>query len=234
MLTVLRCDLSIAVLNRSSPVFFSQPAEAFVPYPSQLLPLTKEKEALRSRESDHWMDLLDPKLEELWHVVRKFCLLVDVAAQKQRRISADFISDTMMAVIYRLLHWEANESSLAEIFRLGLVANSYHCFVQWQNLKLPQFPFPLAYRDRILSIDADSQVPSTMMIWLIMVGAISLFELAENDSLRLRLCDLIESCKIKTWSQMRTVLSSFMFIPLLDEEIGKSIFDEVRLKPRNK
>lgn len=67
------------------------------------------------------------------------------------------------------------------------------------------------------------------MLWLLMTGAISLFNISNETWLRECLREYIDRCQVHTWKEMQHTLESFMWIAALDERLGKQIYDELCL-----
>jgi hypothetical protein len=124
-------------------VFFSQPSEPVIEYPEKLLPASDDK--MCSQDIMALIRNMDNDLATAWRVMRRFCLLVNLGTQTQRLMRLEIIHETMTAVMYRLLHMGFAADSMNETVRHGLLAFSYHVFLQWQDIKLPYNHFPTAY-----------------------------------------------------------------------------------------
>lgn len=219
MLTYRRCDLGIALLNGADPVFFRQPTEPTVEYPQKL---SETDEKSWSRETVELMRDMDDELAMAWRVMRRFCMLVNLGTQTQRMMKLDIIHDTMTATMYRLLDMQFPVGSTDERLRLGLLAFSYHVFLQWQDMKRPRSTFAAAYRRSLQLADGFSP---RVMLWLLVVGANAVFDVMKDGWLRERLLRQVDECGIKTWGQMEDVLKSLLWISLLDEQSGKHMFE---------
>ncbi len=217
-----------ALLNGQDPVFFRPPSEPVTKYPEKLL----ADETMRCSDDHVVVELLrnlDHDLATVWRAMRRFCLLVNLGTQTHRVIYPDFIHETMTAVIYRLLHMDFVAGSINEIVRVGLLAFSHHVFLQWQDIKLTCYPFPTTYRDGIL-VDCRrllEPVNPRLMLWLLMTGAISLFDVSEEAWLSESLREHVDQSQVKTWKEMKEVLGSFMWIAILDDQPGKQIYDQL-------
>jgi hypothetical protein len=172
---------------------------------------------------------MDNDLATAWRVMRRFCLLVNLGTQTQRLIRLDIIHETMTAVIYRLLHMSFAAGSIDENVRHGLLAFSHHVFLQWQDIKLPYHHFLIAYRNCILHLKLVDGVSSQLMLWLLMTGANSIFNISDEAWLRECFREQADRCQVKTWKEMQDILKSFMWIALLDEQPGKHIYDVLNL-----
>lgn len=218
-----RCDLGIALLNGVDALFYCRPDEVAPEYPPMLLADAGSKTIYGDQVCT------DKDLATAWQAMRSFCLQVNIGTQTQRFVHPDIIYDTMTAVMYRLLHMTFPPGSLDEVVRQGLLAFSYHIFLQWQDIRPPYEPFRKVYKDCILAFHPDDEESSQFMLWLILVGAISVFDVSDEAWLRDLLREYVNRCGVRTWTQMVGILKSFMWIPLLDDRVGKSVYESVSL-----
>lgn len=208
-------------------MFFRQPAELVPDYPERLLPTSDDK--LRFQENIHLIGNINDELSTIWKVMRRFCLLVNLGTQTQGRIDPDIICGTMTAVIYRLIHTRSCTSSLEEVIRLALLAFSQHVFLQWHDMRTPYYESAAAYRNSLVDRAVGNGISSQLIVWLLMVGAVSLFELSDETWLKESLGEHGRRCELTTWKEMQEMLKSFMWIPLLDENRGMHVFEFVYL-----
>lgn len=162
--------------------------------------------------------------------MKRFCFLVDLGIQTQRFIRLEIIHETMAAVMYRLLHMSFATGSLDEIIRHSLLAFSYHVFLQWQDINLPYHRFPTAFHKCILHLAPANGVSSQLMLWLLMTGANSVFNMSEESWLKDLLQEYFNKCRVKNWKEMQGILKSFIWIEVLDDQPGESIYNLVASK----
>lgn len=222
-LNVPRCDLSIALLNGSNHLFFSQPSEPVIEYPENLLSDGK----MTSQGESELLPISDVNLALAWQVMRRFCRLVSLGAQTQRRIHSNIINDTMTAVMYRLLDMKFDTDSIDEAVRLGLLAFSHHVFIQWQDVRLPYQQFPSTYKRCVLSDRLSELALPQLVLWLSMIGACSLFNVPDETWLAECLQNALDRSQVKSWKEMQDILRSFLWIGLLDDEAGKRIYESL-------
>lgn len=227
LFTVHRIDLSIALLNGSDPLFFRQPSEPMAKYPEKLLPSSWGR--LHFQDNIELIGHLNDDLATAWRVMRRFCLLVNLGTQTQGLIDPEIIRETMAAVIYRLLYMRFTTSSLDEAVRLGLLTFSHHVFLQWHDIKTPYYDLATAYRNCLLDLRLPEMVSPQLMVWLLMTGANSLFDILDEVWLEESLRGHANMSNVKTWNAMKELLKSFMWMPLLDEYRSKQIYDFLHL-----
>ncbi|OTA61487.1 hypothetical protein K449DRAFT_330998 [Hypoxylon sp. EC38] len=233
LVEMLRVDLGVALLNSSKPVFFRQPLEPMVRYPEKLL-LASDDKTYCSEDNFELMETLDNELARCWQVMRKFCLLVNLGMQTQRLVRLETTHRTMTALMYRLLHMSFTAGSIDEAIRHGLLAFSYHVFLQWQDIIPPYHQFAAAYKSCILGIKNAGGISSQLLLWLLMAGAVSVFNVSDESWLRELTKEYSDICQVRTWKEMRDILKSYMWVVTLDEEVGKRIHSLLDLdKPFN-
>jgi hypothetical protein len=227
ILTLSRYDLGIALLNGSSPVFYQKPDEPVISYPAQLLSASGDETFFQ--DNTDLTRQLDDDLVRACQILKRFCSMANFRTQAEQITKPDIIHETMTSVMYRLLHASAAVGVMNNAVRLGLLAFSYHLFIQWQDVKLPYQHFPKAYKECFQSLRVADNVSPRLMLWLLMTAAISLFDITHEAWLRELLREYIGACKVSTWEEMQDILESFMWIALLDRQLGKRIYDELDL-----
>lgn len=223
MLTWNRCDLGLALLNCSDHVFYRQNEQPVIKYPEKVLPAANDK--MHSQASTELAENMNDELALAWRVMTKFCSLVNLGTQTQRLVRPEIIHETMTALMYRLLDMDFAAGTIDEAVRQGLLAFSYHVFLQWQDIRPPYHPFPLMYKTCLLDLQLMDGVPPTLMLWLLMTAAHSIFNTRDERWLMEGLRKYINSCQAREWKDMRDILKTYMWISLLDDESGKEIFD---------
>lgn len=209
----------------SKPLFFSDDyrSRLSLRYPDEI-PLGCET----GRELDELKLIdLDDDICKAWQVTARFCSLVNLAAEAHGRVPWELYLNTMTSLMYRLLYMNFEASSANEAIRLGLLALSSHLFLQWKLVRVFYVHLSVSYRNCLDHLENSNFIPSHLSSWLLMIGAVSVFKQPDDSWLGPRLRANIESCGVKSWSEMRDVLESLLWIPLVQEKPGKDVFDSV-------
>lgn len=227
MLMIYRCDLSIALLTGSNPVFHYRPHEPMILHPGPLSPTLDEE--MQSQDILELYRNLDADLASTCQTMRQFCAMVTERRQADQLVPPKIVHETMTSAIYPLLHSKFAEN-IDRAVQLGLLAYSYHLFLQLQDIKLQykHLSFLTTYQDCICHLLTIDDVSPRLVLWLLMVGAISLFDISDESWLRDYLNEYIDRCQVHTWEEMQDLLDSFMWIAFLDEQPGKDIYHKVR------
>lgn len=138
--------------------------------------------------------------------------------------------ETMTSVMYRLLDIKFETGSIAEALRLGLLAFSSHIFLQWQDIRRPYIQFSAAYKDCLVSLKSLDGVSSHIVLWLLMVGGVSVFGASDDEWLKPWLRANSQLCKVRSWPAMRGVMESFIWIGALHDKPGKDLFESALLQ----
>ena len=200
-----------------------------MPYTDLSLPFMRNKTYTSALEhvSEKLLNEVDIEVAQAWQVMKKFSTLINLATQAERKISKDTLLETMASVMYRLLHMRFTFGSVSETIRLGLLAFSSHVFLQWRDIKPSYLHFPTAYRHCLVDQEASARFSPQIMLWLLMIGAISVFTGADDEWLIPCLRAHIRLCEAEQWNEMRDILKSFMWIDCLHGKPGKTVLDSV-------
>ncbi|PVH80472.1 hypothetical protein DL98DRAFT_515357 [Cadophora sp. DSE1049] len=222
---IMRCDLSIAVLDDTKAVFFSRPSEPIAEYPKRLLGDSRRKKYPNLTSDIEFTQILNADLAVAWQVMRNFCMLVNLGTQTQRLVEPELIHQTMASVTYRLLRMEFATGSIDETSRLGLLAFSYHIFLQWQDMKFAKSQFATRYKDHIMDIIPTNNISPEFVLWLLVAGESAFFKVEDEAWLRKSLRENASRCNVRAWKDMEGILKSIMWIALLDEKHGKDMYN---------
>lgn len=212
------------MFSTSKPVFFRQPLEPIPTYPVNLLP--EFNGTAQTQDTLEVAKLIDAGLAGAWSVMRRFSLLVNLGAQTQLLVSTKIINETMTSVMYRLLCKRYPPASLNEDVRLVLVAYGYHGFLQWRDVKLPCPHLQNAFKEGALALQQNREVSDRFMLWMLMVAAVSIFDVQKEEWLGAMLRRHARSQQ-RSWIEVQDILKAFLWIPLLDEEPARSIWDSL-------
>ncbi|KAI1074918.1 hypothetical protein F5B20DRAFT_573754 [Whalleya microplaca] len=196
--------------------------------PKLLVEIWSFSHSMLSQEEMKPVQDLDGDLAEAWFITRKFCLLTNLGTQTKMLMRPATIYGTMTAVMYRLLHMGFAAGSLDETLRLGLLAFTHHIFLQWQDMRLPcHHQFRHIYRNHLQVHPLEDTVPPQLLMWLLMIGAVSVFGISEEPWLGDYLQRHFERCRVNTWKDLQAILKSFMWIPLLDGKHGEEVYNSL-------
>jgi hypothetical protein len=150
---------------------------------------------------------------------------VNSAAEKNIKLSDQILLTTMGSVMYALLRMNFPTNPINEAIRLGLLAFCSHSFLERRGIRLPNGYLRENYY-RTCFEDVNTQVS----LWFLMIGKISIFTSDTDDSatwIKSRLREKVGLNKDCSWPQLRLILKSFLWIDILHDAPGKTIFESV-------
>jgi hypothetical protein len=205
------------MLDGGAPVFFGDEPP---PYPEIFMP---HEASLKAASTTALLSQVeDSDLVTVWQVMRRFCLVVDLATQTQKALRPELIGDTMAAVMYRLLRMRYAAGSADEAVRCGLLAFAYHVFLQWKDIRPPYRRFSEAYKSCVVGLE-DTESPPQLVLWLWFVGALAFWDVSQEPWLRLSLRKHAGRCGLRRWKHVLAALKEVAWLPALDDGAGRRI-----------
>lgn len=221
-----RCDLAMAVNHGMETVFFEDPSlEPLIPY-DLTPPITETSPGVGASPQPVASSICCTDLQQAWTAMIRFCSTINYATKRGRRLPKEVLLTIMGSVMYRVVRIKYKLNSVDETFRLGLLAFSAHVFLRVRNVPTPHTYLPNIYRDRLLSLPS-GQIPLLSLVWLLMVGGISLFTPVDDHWLLPWLRSCLTTLEVNNWDEFQDKLKGFLWIDALLDKPGKSIFDSV-------
>jgi uncharacterized membrane protein len=154
----------------------------------------------------------------------EFCALINFAATSGQLISTKTFLDTMVSVMYSLIGMRFITRTKDEVIRIGLLAFSCNAFLQWKNIGMSYSHLAFMFKS-ILTSSASEYISPQLMIWLLTVGAISVFDVKDDVWLAPLLRNNIMLCGIESWMNMQRLLESFIWIAFVNDKPGKRVYE---------
>jgi hypothetical protein len=150
-------------------------------------------------------------------------------ADKNIKLSDQVLLNTMGSVMYALLRMNFSTNPINEAIRLGLLAFCSHSFLERRGIHLPNGYLCKNYRTCFEDVNTQPRGASQVSLWFLMIGKISIFTSDTDDSawIKSRLRENIGLNKDCSWPQLRLILKSFLWIDILHDAPGKTIFESV-------
>lgn len=159
--------------------------------------------------------------------MRRFSSKVKETIGKSDRFAVDMLLDMMAASAYRLLDLSFGPSSIDEMIRLSLLAFCSKLFLQFRDLRLHYTHLCQQYKACVVRLYDLDHHQHDLWIWLLFVGATSLFNKEENVWLKLYLKEQLIKSGIHAWTEAKTVLTSCVWVDLVFDRPGEDVFDSV-------
>ncbi|KAK3326081.1 hypothetical protein B0H66DRAFT_550028 [Apodospora peruviana] len=240
LIELLRFDLGMSLNNGGPPAFFQDTFfEPFTPYPASSLPCDEAdypshtSHELPNKEGDVLLQPAAPELIKAWRSLKKFCSQINLASKSNTKLPKELMLDTMTAVMYRLIAMKSTSfpaGSLNETLRLGTIASAASVFCQWTDVKLPYVYLAGAYRES-LKMGRPEGCSDGLWLWLLMMGAISVSRVTDDEWLLPCLREAIESCGVAhAWCDVRDVMKAHIWVGLLHDKPGRAAFEAVSVQ----
>ena len=203
-----------------------------MPFPEQISTLKSEigHHAELDNQSNKFLEDIDEELAIVWTAMERFCSVINRAARLKQRFPEAILLQAMASLMYRLLHSSFASESLEEPLRLGLLAFCSHAFLQLPSLRIHDTALPGAYQECLLNVALSARLPPPLLLWLQMVGAVSIFGIKDQVWLKPLVQSSIERCGIESWSDLADLMNSFVWIDLLFDGRGKEVFESMALQ----
>ncbi|KAI1765462.1 hypothetical protein GGR53DRAFT_261179 [Hypoxylon sp. FL1150] len=230
LIEILRCDIGMVLHRGSKPVFFNQttPGEPFMPYPD-LTPLLELRGTSTMASQNRTVVLLNDingELSGAWNTMSAFCSVANFAVESGQYISINTYLETMASVVYRLFNMHFEPSSIKEAVRLGLLAFSTSVFLQWGQLGLSYTHLTSEFMGCLVKLVQPCASPQ-LMVWLMMVGAVSVLNIVDDVWLKSLLAANMGLSDIQSWDEMQDLLNQFMWVRLVHDKAAKRVFDRL-------
>lgn len=167
---------------------------------------------------------MNTELSQVWRRMSEFCSVINLAADSGQLITTQIFLQSMASVVYPLLHIKFESHSNDEAIRLTLLALSSSVFLPWRQLGLSYPYLKSQLKACLLQLDTSTHSPA-QITWILMTSAVSVFDYRDSPWLQSLLFVNITSCNIHSWSAMRNSLKSFLWIDLIHDGPGRSIFE---------
>ncbi|KAH8658251.1 hypothetical protein BX600DRAFT_468862 [Xylariales sp. PMI_506] len=236
LIEIIKCDMAMALHTGSPPIIFSN-SESNMP-PGERRPATNMKwplpiqpwEIPAQHKTKSWLASvqgIDTELASTWGIMSQFCSMINWAAASGQRLSAETFLDAMVSVMYRLVQMRFAVGSIDEAIRLGILSLSCNVFIQGGHLGGPYTFLKSAFRDSLEAIASGDGHPQ-LVLWLSVVGAISVFDIPRPHEAWLRdlLLSYLKLCGMYSWGQLKELLDSFIWISIHDNA-GKEVYESI-------
>lgn len=172
----------------------------------------------------------DPRLLNIWVDLREFSKTVGHAVENHIKMPAGSFSMLNSSIPYRLLHLQFHPGSLSELLRLSMLA-----YVKSILIKIPGIGKKMSFLAKGLEgiLLAQEYPPrpqsAGLLLWALFVATVSIFEGFDRTWVPAALLQTISSLGLQTWTETRKVLKSFLWIEIVFDQAGETIFESLFL-----
>jgi len=132
--------------------------------------------------SGHWLDSIDTELRNHWYKIKRFCSLMNIAANQNHKFSENLLVEATTSLTYPLLHMGKFQlNTVNEVVRLGSLAFLLHVFLQWHSIKPPPSSyFVTRYKQCLINIQNQTETLAELSLWVLIIGKMALFDDTED------------------------------------------------------
>jgi hypothetical protein len=220
-----RCDLGLALIQGSQTMVLKTfgSDEGLLQFPDMQSLLEQHGLPMAYPGPDFMLSVGDD-LTSVWTVMVDFCTLINYADLTAQKISTMTFGHIMTSVMYPLHAMDLASDPQKDLIRLGLLGFSSSVFLQWRTVGVKYSHFISAFRKRLIQV-MEFEASSRLNLWLILIGAISLFDAKDDWWLQPLFHSNLKVCGIKVWEDMRVLMEDFLWIGLVHDKPGQRIFE---------
>lgn len=130
----------------------------------------------------------------------------------------------MISIHYRLVNLCFDAGTMDEVIRLALLAFASNIFLQWCDVRTRYQNLTEYLRTALFLLNEGSDViPAQIVLWLYIIGRISVLDEADQVWFRPALATVLQSMKLKSWDEVRLLLKSILWIDVLLDPPAKQM-----------
>ena len=169
----------------------------------------------------------DPRLLNIWADLREFSKAANDVKEKKIPMKRGLFYQLSTSSLYRLLQLSFDPKSLSELLRLSLLA-----YTKTLMIRLPGLGKKMTYlagqlEVAFIPLPATGHGGSPLLLWALVISAISVFEDCEQDWLQRGISGLMAELELHTWLEVKAVLKRFLWVDGLHDQQGKAIFEKL-------
>ncbi|KAI6083333.1 hypothetical protein F4821DRAFT_194566 [Hypoxylon rubiginosum] len=224
---ILRADLAVALSTGYKPLFLSDS----ISWGSYIAPKRRLfNSGVSTRDQNSVWDIkpflsgLDERLRLTWDDLSEFTRAANIATQCKRTIDEDLYQEVMISIHYRLVNLCFDAGTMDEVIRLALLAFASNIFLQWCDVRTRYQNLTEYLRTALFLLNEGSDViPAQIVLWLYIIGRISVLDEADQVWFRPALATVLQSMKLKSWDEVRLLLKSILWIDVLLDPPAKQM-----------
>lgn len=212
----------------ADPIFFdgSCQLDAIIEIPSLRSVLIPDREEDAQNRPNTFPEDVDARLLQIWSVLSEFVSVIRHARQSGQLISTETFLQLVASVMYRLVRLRFEVGSFDESIRMGMLCFMCSSCIHWRSLGLSYTYLRASFRET-LSRPRSPKTPPRLLVWLLVIGAISAFEAIDDMWLKPLLLTNMGASKIDSWGDMQGLLDSFLWIDFVHDKDAKLLYESL-------
>lgn len=177
-------------------------------------------------EADAFVESLDPRLFGIWQDLKQFSYLSNLAYRSGHRLHHAFYGETMVLILYRLLHLTQENCAAGNAARLGLITFASSMLFRWEGSWQDHTRLMTRFGDALQKLRKSSPtvtIPQPMIFWMLLMWHQMWFP-GERQHDSDWLSDVINNLQISSWDEARTMVKAVIWIDFLHDRKGEAVF----------
>lgn len=226
-----RIDIEIALYNGTATQFQVDDLPGDI-----LSQLCRDPPFRSDKKNIEFITCLSPDLQEILSDIMTLTHHLDNHAPTTLNVYA--FQEAIIQVSYRLIHISPLSGprpthSLQDMLHLALTAFTTTLFLGFgpAHLKAPLLPALLRESaQRYQPVDTESRLIRELFLWVLLLGRASVFTDLDGTWLVPMVREIAFSLRLRTWEDVRCVLSNFPWVERVHSQASKALWDKIILQ----
>lgn len=177
--------------------------------------------------------IVDAKLLNIIRDLHTFACISNLAYETTSKLSPETYNEIFISSLYRLTHLSFDADPIQESIRTGLMAFSSAIYLQPTFMEHAYDNLFNTYSNALFSLhqSPDIDLPVSIKLWLtILFHLVAHKEPCSGDWQIVWFDETITQAGLNSWSQVREILRSFMWVGFIHDRPGREFFEAARLR----
>lgn len=176
------------------------------------------------------LEVIDPRLQDVWADAREFCALVNLASMTGSKIKPRLFQETMVTLQYRLLHSNTEYSKISHAIQIGVLVFTTTIFLHVAGIPTRYYWLTSQIRKVLRDYKEFYDVQSRKLrLWLLFVSAVSGLYDGSGKWLDPSILQTLTDLSLKEWEDVKAILKAHLWIDVLHDSEGKRIMERCLL-----
>ncbi|KAK6522976.1 hypothetical protein TWF281_002403 [Arthrobotrys megalospora] len=223
---ICRTDIEFSLQSGSLPRFYRDEFPHAIIRSSPQWPDTSYEAFITTTNAQIYNIEIQSVFRDLLSVSR-FINMMGTTAQK---LEPFMFQEILISVGYRLMHIfpldrVTSLGATENACQLAFLAMVSTMLIKKSHSRLP-YPFLAGlFHDAITRLDDNPMVDDNFLFWLLFMGAISVFEIKDEDWLRLKLRKSISKMELGSWQDVKNILGNYPWIIFFHDDPGLEVWE---------
>ncbi|RSL69076.1 hypothetical protein CEP53_002332 [Fusarium sp. AF-6] len=219
-----RVDLGLALSTGNEALFFSEGLSWYSYLPSQTPKSQTRDEGISSLLN--LLMSLDPRLRLVWDDLKAYSQSANMAAHCGLDMDTALYQELMVSIHYRLIRLMFEPATIDETIRLALLAFASSVFLQGGGVWIRhEHLYRQLSKSFALTKDRKDVLPPQVFLWLYVFCVAFDGQEPSHNWLRSGLSELLQVQELKSWTEVRVLLKSVIWVDKLHDAIARELVE---------